>query len=181
MLLFEWTVALLLGAVLLAALARRVGAPYPALLALGGAALVGAARRAGVPVVWTVVRYAPDLADAGFFAVKVPALACFAGDPPPATLDWLFAVSMRMPSWAAAGCYRTLLCSDQLDALDAVTCPVNAALRSAGDMVTPARRARGTRGPPDRTDLTDLTAEGWTGGAWDRDRHRAGPSLLEPR
>jgi maleamate amidohydrolase len=28
--------------------------------------------------VWTAVRYAPDLADAGFFAVKVPALACFA-------------------------------------------------------------------------------------------------------
>ena len=42
------------------------------------AALVGVARPAGVPVVWTVVRYAPDLADAGFFATKVPALACFA-------------------------------------------------------------------------------------------------------
>jgi maleamate amidohydrolase len=42
------------------------------------AALVGDARPAGVPVVWTVVRYAPDLADAGFFAAKVPALACFA-------------------------------------------------------------------------------------------------------
>ena len=42
------------------------------------AALVGAARPAAVPVVWTVVRYAPDLADAGFFATKVPALACFA-------------------------------------------------------------------------------------------------------
>ncbi|MFC5063264.1 isochorismatase family protein [Actinomycetospora atypica] len=42
------------------------------------AELVGAAREHGVPVVWTVVRYAADLADAGFFAVKVPALACFA-------------------------------------------------------------------------------------------------------
>jgi maleamate amidohydrolase len=42
------------------------------------AALVGAARPAGVPVIWTGVRYAPDLADAGFFATKVPALACFA-------------------------------------------------------------------------------------------------------
>ena len=40
--------------------------------------LVGAARRGGAPVVWTAVRYAPDLADAGYFAVKVPALACFA-------------------------------------------------------------------------------------------------------
>jgi monovalent cation/hydrogen antiporter len=35
----EWTLALLLGAVLLAALARRIGAPSPALLALGGVAV----------------------------------------------------------------------------------------------------------------------------------------------
>ncbi|VTU24850.1 cation:proton antiporter [Variovorax sp. PBL-E5] len=33
---FEWIIALLLGAALLAALARRVGAPYPTFLALGG-------------------------------------------------------------------------------------------------------------------------------------------------
>jgi maleamate amidohydrolase len=44
--------------------------------------LVGVARAAGVPVVWTVVRYAPDLADGGFFVLKVPALACFAEDAP---------------------------------------------------------------------------------------------------
>src|ERR1700687_443553 len=35
----EWTLALLLGAVLLAALARRIGAPSPALLAIGGVAV----------------------------------------------------------------------------------------------------------------------------------------------
>src|SRR5271170_5033948 len=35
----EWTLVLLLGAVLLAALARRIGAPSPALLALGGVAV----------------------------------------------------------------------------------------------------------------------------------------------
>ncbi|WP_018331263.1 isochorismatase family protein [Actinomycetospora chiangmaiensis] len=40
--------------------------------------LLGAARAAALPVLWTVVRYAPDLADGGFFPVKVPALACFA-------------------------------------------------------------------------------------------------------
>ncbi|MEP7041974.1 MAG: sodium:proton antiporter [Dokdonella sp.] len=39
MLLFESVIAVLLGAVLLAALARRLGAPYPTFLALGGAAL----------------------------------------------------------------------------------------------------------------------------------------------
>jgi CPA1 family monovalent cation:H+ antiporter len=36
---FEWIIMLLLGAALLAALARELGAPYPTLLALGGAAL----------------------------------------------------------------------------------------------------------------------------------------------
>lgn len=36
---FEWIIMLLLGAALLAALARKVGAPYPTFLALGGAAL----------------------------------------------------------------------------------------------------------------------------------------------
>ena len=42
------------------------------------ATLVAAARAAGVPVVWTAVRYAPDLADGGLFVRKVPALAAFA-------------------------------------------------------------------------------------------------------
>ncbi|MCL2448685.1 MAG: sodium:proton antiporter [Polyangiaceae bacterium] len=39
MVLFEWVVVLLCGAVVLAALARRIGAPYPAFLAVGGAAV----------------------------------------------------------------------------------------------------------------------------------------------
>jgi maleamate amidohydrolase len=44
--------------------------------------LVDAVRTVPVPVVWTQVRYAADLADAGFFAAKVPALACFADRAP---------------------------------------------------------------------------------------------------
>jgi CPA1 family monovalent cation:H+ antiporter len=36
---FEWIILLLLGAALLAALARRVGALYPTFLAVGGALL----------------------------------------------------------------------------------------------------------------------------------------------
>src|SRR5438309_3963663 len=36
---FEWTLTLLLGAVILTGLARRVGIPYPSLLAIAGAAL----------------------------------------------------------------------------------------------------------------------------------------------
>jgi maleamate amidohydrolase len=54
----------------------------PARVVDGCAALAGAARAAAAPVVWTVVRYAADLADAGHFLAKVPALACFAEDAP---------------------------------------------------------------------------------------------------
>lgn len=36
---FQWTIGLLLGAVALTGLARRLGVPYPTFLALGGIAL----------------------------------------------------------------------------------------------------------------------------------------------
>src|SRR5450432_3623212 len=39
MFVFEWTLILLTGAVILSAIARRIGVPYPAFLALGGAGL----------------------------------------------------------------------------------------------------------------------------------------------
>jgi maleamate amidohydrolase len=57
--------------------------PAPAVAATG--ALVDAARAAGRPVLWTVVRYTPGLADGGLFVRKVPALAAFAADAPG---DW---------------------------------------------------------------------------------------------
>lgn len=77
-------------------------------------------------------------------------LSCFAGgEPDPATLDWLFGVSMRMPSWAAVGCYRTLLTSDQVDSLDGVRQPV---LQIAG-AADPAMSLRGARWLAER--LTD--------------------------
>ena len=58
---FEWTIALLLGAVALSALARRIKIPYPTFLAIGGALL------AFVPAspTWTLE---PDLALALFVA-----------------------------------------------------------------------------------------------------------------
>src|SRR5258705_13693673 len=58
---FEVVVALLLGGAVLAAVARRIGAPYPALVALAGAAL------ALIPGVPTVV-LDPELALALFVA-----------------------------------------------------------------------------------------------------------------
>jgi Na+/H+ antiporter len=61
MLVFEWIVVVLLGAVALAALSRRIGAPYPSLLALGGVVL---AFVPGSPT-WTLD---PELALALFIA-----------------------------------------------------------------------------------------------------------------
>lgn len=61
MLIFEWTVAVLLGAVILTGLAARLGAPYPAFLAIGG---IGLAFVPGVPN----LRLDPELALALFLA-----------------------------------------------------------------------------------------------------------------
>jgi CPA1 family monovalent cation:H+ antiporter len=36
---FEWVIGLMFGAALLSMLARRIGLPYPSLLAVGGAAV----------------------------------------------------------------------------------------------------------------------------------------------
>ncbi|MCK2053907.1 sodium:proton antiporter [Methylobacterium sp. 37f] len=61
MMIFEWIVGVLFGAVLLAGLARRLGAPYPVFLALGGIGL------AFVPAVPNLV-LDPELALALFLA-----------------------------------------------------------------------------------------------------------------
>ena len=71
---FEWIIGLLLGAVLLSALARRTKVPYPTFLALGGMAL---AFLPGSPS-WTLE---PDLALALFVA--------------PVLLDAAFDTSLR--------------------------------------------------------------------------------------
>jgi len=69
MLIFEWVVGVLLGAVTLAALARRVGAPYPAFLALGGVALAfvpGVPNLRLDPELALALFVAPVLLDAGY-------------------------------------------------------------------------------------------------------------------
>lgn len=66
---FEWILILLLGAVLLSQLARRIGAPYPALLAMGGAAvalLPGAPRIELEPELILALFVAPILLDAAY-------------------------------------------------------------------------------------------------------------------
>jgi monovalent cation/hydrogen antiporter len=69
MIIFEWTLGILSGAVLLSALARRLGVPYPALLALGGTVLAfipGAPRIVLDPELALALFVAPVLLDAAY-------------------------------------------------------------------------------------------------------------------
>jgi CPA1 family monovalent cation:H+ antiporter len=66
---FEWIVALMAGAALLSALARRIGLPYPSLLAVGGAAIAlfpSAPNWALDPHLVLVLFVAPVLLDAAY-------------------------------------------------------------------------------------------------------------------
>jgi len=69
MIIFEWILGILLGAVLLSALARRLRVPYPALLALGGTVLAflpGAPRLILDPELALALFVAPVLLDAAY-------------------------------------------------------------------------------------------------------------------
>src|SRR6185295_9225268 len=88
MLVFEIVVALLLGGAALAAVARRVGAPFPALVALAGAAL------ALVPGVPTLV-LAPELALA-LFVAPVLVDAAFDASPRDLRANWRPVASLAL-------------------------------------------------------------------------------------
>jgi Na+/H+ antiporter len=103
---FESLVGLLLAAVILTAIARRVGAPYPAFLAIGGAVL---AFIPGVPI----FELDPDLALALFVA---PVLLDAAYDASPrdlkdnwATLTGLVVVAVGVTTVTVACVARTLV------------------------------------------------------------------------
>jgi Na+/H+ antiporter len=128
---FEILVALLFAAILLAALARRIGAPYPALLALGGAVL---AFVPGAPV-FTIE---PDLALALFIA---PVLLDAAYDASPRDLreNWgpvagLVVVSVVLTTAAVAVVARAMVPGLEWApaiALGAVVAPPDAAAATA--------------------------------------------------
>src|SRR5215207_6558255 len=88
MLVFEVVVALLLGGAALAALARRIGAPYPALVALAGAAL------ALIPGVPTLV-LDPELALA-LFVAPVLVDAAFDASPRDLRANWRSVASLAL-------------------------------------------------------------------------------------
>ncbi|HEY0733692.1 MAG TPA: cation:proton antiporter [Herpetosiphonaceae bacterium] len=85
---FEVVVALLLGGAVLAAVARRFGAPYPALVALGGAAL------ALIPGVPTLV-LDPELALA-LFVAPVLSDAAFDASPRDLRANWRSVASLAL-------------------------------------------------------------------------------------
>lgn len=85
---FEIVIALLLGGAALAALARRIGAPYPALVALAGAAL------ALLPRVPTIV-LDPELALA-LFVAPVLADAAFDSSPRDLRANWRAVSSLAL-------------------------------------------------------------------------------------
>lgn len=128
---FEALVGLLLAAVILAAVARRLGAPYPAFLALGGAVLAFAP---GVPS-FTVQ---PELALALFVA---PVLLDAAYDASPRDLrdNWapvasLVVVSVGLTTIAVAGVARVLVPAmpwAAATALGAIVAPPDAAAATA--------------------------------------------------
>lgn len=69
MFLFEWTILLLLGAVILSAVARRIGVPYPSFLALGGVAIAFVPHAPGFelePGLALALFVAPVLLDAAY-------------------------------------------------------------------------------------------------------------------
>src|SRR5439155_1382168 len=90
MVLFEWTLALLLGAVLVAALARRLEVPYPALLALAG---VGLAVLPFAPAIEIEPDLALALLDATALLIYRGAVAAVAGS---------FALSSAAPMLAVS-------------------------------------------------------------------------------
>jgi NhaP-type Na+/H+ or K+/H+ antiporter len=76
---FEWIIAILLGAVLLSQLAKRIGVPYPALLALGGAGLAfipGAPRIVLEPELALALFLAPVLLDAAYLPAISKTTGC---------------------------------------------------------------------------------------------------------
>ena len=67
--------------------------------------------------------------------------SAFAGEPDQRTVDWLVRCSLRMPSWAAVACYRSLLTTDLLADIPRVVQPV---LQIIG-AIDPVHSAKGAR------------------------------------
>ncbi|MET0657208.1 MAG: sodium:proton antiporter [Steroidobacteraceae bacterium] len=128
---FEWVLVLLVGAVCLTALARRINVPYPSLLALGGVALAllpSAPRFELDPELTLALFVAPVLLDAAFDTsvrdlranwIPVTCLVLAAVGITTAAVAWTAHALVPDMSWAAAV------------ALGAIVAPPDAAAASA--------------------------------------------------
>jgi len=128
---FEWIIALLVGAVVLTACARALGLPYPSLLALGGVALafVPAAPDFRLdPQLSLALFVAPVLLDAAFdtslrdlkrFWIPITALVIIAVGITTVAVAWLAHTLVPSMPWSAA------------IALGAIVAPPDAAAASA--------------------------------------------------
>ncbi|WAJ43475.1 alpha/beta hydrolase [Mycobacterium sp. Aquia_216] len=67
--------------------------------------------------------------------------SAFAHEPDPRTVEWLVRCSLRMPSWAAVACYRSLLTTDLLADIARVDQPVLQII-GTNDPVQSAKGAR---------------------------------------
>src|SRR6187397_918000 len=131
MLIFEIVVAMLVGGAALAAVARRIGAPYPALVALAGAAL------ALIPGVPTLV-LDPELALA-LFVAPVLVDAAFDASPRDLRANWRTVASLALGAVAltiaAVATVARLLVPDMswgvAVALGAIVAPPDAAAATA--------------------------------------------------
>ena len=111
---FEVVIALLVGGAALAAIARRIGAPYPALVALAGAAL------ALIPGVPTLV-LDPELALA-LFVAPVLVDAAFDSSPRDLRANWRPIASLALG--AVAGSAPKRLSADAAAALASAGIPL---------------------------------------------------------
>lgn len=59
-----------------------------------------------------------------FAARRTTIRSGFGAEPDPAVLDWMTTQSLRMPSWAAVACYHSMLETDLVADLPAITMPV---------------------------------------------------------
>jgi pimeloyl-ACP methyl ester carboxylesterase len=71
--------------------------------------------------------------------------SAFGSEPDPRIVDWLVRCSLRLPSWAAMACYRSLLTTDLLADLPRVSQPVLQIIGSA-DPVHSSKGARWLQG-----------------------------------
>lgn len=65
----------------------------------------------------------------------------FKEPPAPHVLDWLHRISLQTPTWAGAAAMRTLLCTEQVEALDGLAVPVTQIIGTCD----PALSVRGAR------------------------------------